>query len=76
MFSAEGGAMEIIEKATDEYQKHFDNEFPLYEYIHVTSDEIYDFSIAGAKQLAAFINGRIDINKPVKVPDDYYERVY
>lgn len=76
MFTAEDGAMEIIENATDKYQKQFDEEFPLYEYTYITGNDNYDFTVDGAKQLAAFINGRIDIDKPVTVPDDYYERDY
>jgi len=76
MFSAEGGAMDIVGKAVDKYEKHFDEVFPLYEYLNITSNDDYDFSVKGSKQLATFIDGRIDIDKPVAIPDDYNDRMY
>ncbi|EPI05056.1 coenzyme F420 hydrogenase domain protein [Enterococcus faecalis 13-SD-W-01] len=76
MFTSEEGAYPIINEAVDKYEKHFKQSFPLYEYIYVTKDKNYDFSISGAKKLSKLINGRIQSNKAVDVPPDYNERLY
>lgn len=76
MFSSEEGAYSIIEDAISKYEEHFDLDFPIYEYIHITKNDHYDFSVAGAKKLGKFIDQRIEKNDPVNVPEDYYERRY
>ena len=76
MFTFEDGAGEMIDKVVEKYEIHFELTFPLYEFIRTTSSDDYDFSIAGAKRLEKFIDGRIKDNKPVKVPDGYEDRKY
>ena len=76
MFTFETGAGELIEKAVGKYESHFDSMFPLYEFMRLTSEGEYDFSIAGAKRLEKFIDGRIKDNKPVKIPAGYENRKY
>lgn len=76
MFTSEDGAYPIINEAVDKYEKHFNKKFPLYEYIHITKSNQYDFSISGAKKLLKLINGRIQSNKVVDIPPDYNERLY
>ena len=76
MFTFEDGAGEMIDKAVERYEIHFELTFPLYEFIRTTSSDDYDFSIAGAKRLGKFIDGRIKDNKPVKIPDGYEDRKY
>ena len=76
MFAAEEGAMGIVDAAVEKYEEHFEQEFPLYEFTRLTSEGEYDFSIAGAKRLEKFIEGRIKDNKPVKVPEGYEYRKY
>ena len=76
LFTAEVGAMSIIDAAVEKYEEHFEQEFPLYEFTRLTSEGEYDFSIAGAKRLEKFIDGRIKDNKPVMIPDGYEDRKY
>lgn len=76
MFSVEDGSEKIVNDATEKYEKHFGKTFPLYEYIHMTKDKTYDFSLEGSKKLSNFINKRIEDNKPVPIPEGYEERVY
>ena len=76
LFTAEVGAMSIIDAIVEKYEIHFELTFPLYEFIRTTSSDDYDFSIAGAKRLEKFIEGRIKDNKPVKIPDGYEDRKY
>ena len=76
LFTAEVGAMSIIDAIVEKYEGHFEQEFPLYEFTRLTSEGEYDFSIAGAKRLEKFIDGRIKDNKPVKVPEGYEYRKY
>jgi hypothetical protein len=76
MFSAEDGAWEIINKAINKYETHFENIFPVYEYVKMTSGNGYDFSVSGAKRLSDFIDNQIEQGKPVAIPDDYENRLY
>lgn len=76
MFSAEEGAMGIIDTVVEKYEEHFEQEFPLYEFTRLTSEGEYDFSKAGAKRLEKFIEGRIKDNNPVKIPEGYEDRKY
>ncbi|MCV3315844.1 hypothetical protein NVV78_07805 [Pediococcus ethanolidurans] len=76
LFSAEDGASKILNEALDRYEQHFKEGFPIYEYINITSNDDYDISISGVKKLADFISKRIEINLPVEVPKDYWERMY
>lgn len=76
MFSSEDGAYTIINEATTKYKKHFNAEFPLYEYIHITRNETYDFSVKGANRLSKFIDKCISAENAVLIPVDYEERLY
>lgn len=76
MFSSENGASDLVQNAIDKYEKHFDSEFPLYEHIHLTKNNNFDFSIEGAKRLDSFISGKIKENKLVEIPEGYYDRLY
>lgn len=76
MFSAEDNAMEIIDTSVDKYEKHFEKIFPLYEYIDITKNKDYDFSVSGAKRLNKFIKNQIKTNEPVIIPEGYEDRVY
>lgn len=76
MFSMEEGALEIINSAMDDYEKKFDAEFPLYEYIEMTKGNGFDFSIEGSGRLKEFINERIEANAPVDIPEGYFDRLY
>lgn len=73
MLFIEDGAKEIFSEAIDSYSERFGEEFPYFEYTHITSSDSYDVSIEGAKQLKKFIDG---LKKPVKIPEGYAERVY
>ena len=76
MFTFEDGAGDAVDAAVEKYENHFGIIFPLYEFIRTTSSDDYDFSVAGAKRLEKFINGRIKDNKPVKIPEGYEYRKY
>lgn len=76
MFSAEDGAMGIINPAVEKYEGHFERTFPLFEYIYLTRSKRYDFSIDGAKKLVDLIEKCITLNEPVPIPKGYEERVY
>lgn len=76
MFSMEDGALNIINQSLNEYEKKFDAEFPLYEYIDITKGNGFDFSVEGSERLKEFINERIEKNKPVDVPEGYFDRLY
>jgi len=76
MFTFEDGAGVIISQATSKYESLFGERFPLYEYIGVTQDDDYDFSLQGAKRLSNVINDAITRNEPVPTPSGYADRVY
>lgn len=76
MFSFEYGAEDIIDRAVNKYKNHFDQGFPLYEFIHINREDDYDFSVAGARRLEKYIRKRIQQNKRVPIPEGYYDRVY
>lgn len=76
MFTSEDGAYPIIDTAVNKYENYFGKEFPLYEYVHITKNDRYDFSLKGAERLRTFIDGCIDSNNPVEVPEDYHDRLY
>lgn len=76
MFTSEKGAFPIINAAVDDYENHFGKDFPLYEYIHITKNNQYDFSIKGAERLRNFIDGCIASDNPVAIPEDYNDRLY
>lgn len=76
MFSAEDGAMKIIEPAIEKYESYFEQTFPIYEYIGITQSGGWDFSVEGGKKLASFIDERIAKEKPVSIPDGYEDRDY
>lgn len=76
MFSMEDGALDIINQSLNEYEKKFDAEFPLYEYIDITKGNGFDFSVEGSERLKEFISERIEKNKPVDVPEGYFDRLY
>lgn len=76
MFTAEDGAWKLIDSATKKYEEHFGKDFPIYEYMDVTQNDDFDFSVEGSKRLEKFINRRIEANKPVQIPKGYEDRVY
>ncbi|WP_312540921.1 hypothetical protein [Enterococcus sp.] len=76
MFTSEDGAYPLISAAVDKYEAHFDSIFPLYEYINITSENGYDFSVKGATKFEIFIAERIESNEPVEIPEGYEERLY
>lgn len=76
MFTFEDGSGVMIDNAVEKYESHFGLTFPLYEFIRTTSNDDYDFSVAGAKRLEKFIEGRIKDNNPVKIPEGYEDRKY
>lgn len=76
MFFWEEGSEKIIDDAIEKYEEHFDETFPLYEYIDMTKDKDYDFSLEGSKRFSEFIDKRIADNKPVVIPEGYEERLY
>ena len=69
-------AATIVNELEEKYEEHFGKIFPLYEYLHITRDDPYDVSFAGAKRFEEFINGRIAENTPVPIPEGYEERLY
>ena len=74
MFRVESG-MEIIEEAVDRYEKHFNKDFPLYEYIEIAEiDET--ITTEGAEKLKKFIEDHIEANEEVYTPEDYDTRIY
>lgn len=76
MFSIEKGSMEIINTSISEYKSKFKQDFPLYEYLYLTREKGYDFSLVGAFKLAKFIALQIELGKPVPTPKGYNERIY
>lgn len=76
MFSAEPGAMAMIEASMEKYSRHFEQEFPLYVYLRVTQNEKYNFSIEGALRLADVVDRAIVENVAVYVPEGYHDRLY
>lgn len=76
LFYFEDGAGPIIDQAVEKYENHFEEQFPLYEYLDMTRDDTYDFSIKGANKLKDFVDNRISEDKPVKIPEGYHERLY
>ncbi|WP_414842150.1 hypothetical protein [Enterococcus saccharolyticus] len=79
MFSVEPNAFEASQKlyeAEERYEDRFGKVFPTYEYGDTLKGNGYDHSRKGMEKLAAFINKRIEDNKPVPIPKGYEERVY
>lgn len=78
MFNAEDKAGELVDKSIERYEKHFNLDFPLYtdKFLTMLANDEFDISIEGAKILESFINNRIKENKPLSIPDDYYDIVY
>jgi hypothetical protein len=76
MFIWEQGAGEIIDKATERYERHFSEGFPLYEYFEITRNKGYDFSVKGVRRLERLIDEHIAENTPVHTPKGYWERDY
>lgn len=73
MLFIEDGAKDIFSKALESYSERFGEEFPYFEYIHITQSGEYDVSVEGAKRLRQFIDG---LKNPVETPKGYEERVY
>lgn len=76
MFRVEDGVDSMVDDAQDKYERHFNKIFPLYEYADMMKDGDYDISVAGAKRLADFIDGRIEADAPVIMPKGYEDRTY
>ena len=76
MFNAEFGSWDILEPALERYEANFNQPFPVYEYIEVTRNDKYDFSIVGCKKLTELIDEKIKNNEAVAIPDGYIERLY
>lgn len=76
MFSFEDGAEKIINSVVNRYESHFYETFPLYEYIDMTSNSGYDFSVKGAEKLYKFVDRCIESDEPVKIPKGYNDRTY
>ncbi|WP_461240433.1 hypothetical protein [Paucilactobacillus sp. N302-9] len=77
MFYSEDGATDYLDSALNNYERKFNDSFPIYEYLEITrADTKYDFSIKGCKELAKFIEECIKTNKPVIKPDGYDLRKY
>lgn len=76
MFSAEYGAMPIINEAMDKYEKQFKKGFPLYEYANTEENHSYDFSIETAHRIEKIIKDCLQNNVPVVTPEGYNNRIY
>ncbi len=76
MLIIEDGAMELVEKDMNRYFNHFNQHFPLYEYIDITSNDDFDVSLSGAIFFHEFIDSCIAKDKPVPIPDGYEDRIY
>lgn len=76
MFRVEDGVGYMVDDAQDKYERHFNKIFPLYEYVDMMIDGDYDISVAGAKRLSTFIDGRIEADAPVEIPEGYEDRLY
>ena len=74
MFRVESG-MDIIENATERYEKHFNKAFPLYEYIDIAEID-GTITTEGAKKLEKFIETHIEADEEVYTPEDYDTRLY
>lgn len=74
MLRIESG-MEIIEAAAEQYQEHFNKEFPLYEYIEIAEIDGM-ITKEGAERFKKFIEERIEKDEEVDIPEDYYMRRY
>ncbi|KRN82890.1 hypothetical protein IV87_GL001844 [Pediococcus ethanolidurans] len=72
----EDGAALIMNAAIQRYEDKFEVDFPLYEHLDLTSGDGYDVSAAGAKRLSTFIDGRIEADAPVEIPEGYEDRLY
>ena len=59
-----------ILRKIDEYVEHFDEEFPIFEYI-ITPVEFGSYD-----KIKEVIDKAIKENKPVERPDDYDERTF
>ena len=71
MFYYERGAAEIVDNAVDKYESHFEERFPIYDFLDMTSSGKYDFSVAGSKRLETFIDERIKAEAKLSVPDNF-----
>lgn len=76
MLFVEDGAALIMDAAIQRYEDNFKVDFPLYEHLDITRSNGYDVSIAGAKRLSTFIDGRIEADAPVEIPEGYADRLY
>jgi hypothetical protein len=76
MFEFEEGVSEILNPAIEKYERFFNSEFPLYEYIEITQSRDYDFSAKGAEKLVKLIDNRIRSDNPVEIPEGYESRLY
>lgn len=76
LFSAESGAMAIINQVMAKYESYFQIGFSLYEYLNITRSENYDFSVKGAYRVKKLIDGCLETGIPVDTPDDYHDRIY
>ena len=63
-------AMEKINSKIEEYEKHFEEYFPMFEYIDSPVTE------KSYKKIKEIIDKAIQSNKTVYTPKDYYNRTY
>ncbi|GAB2028127.1 hypothetical protein [Lactovum odontotermitis] len=63
-------------RALANYESKFEQEFPTFEYLELSSGNGYDFSIAGYQRLADFMNECAAKNEPVLISEGYFDRVY
>lgn len=63
-------AMKKINGKIEEYEKHFEEDFPMFEYI---DDPVTEDAYIKIKQI---IDKAIKENKPVYTPKGYFERIY
>ncbi len=63
-------AMEKINSKIGEYEKHFGEEFPMFEYIDSPVTE------KSYNKIKEIIDKAIRSNKAVNTPKDYYNRTY
>ncbi len=63
-------AMDKINSKIEEYEKHFGEDFPMFEYIDSPVTE------KSYKKIKEIIDKAIQSNKAVYTPKDYYNRTY
>ena len=63
-------AMKKINSKIEEYEKHFEEDFPMFEYIDSPGTE------KSYKKIKEIIDKAIQSNKAVYTPKDYYNRTY